>query len=75
MAYESIKVVGLFDEYEERLEKGVNSLKNEFNNLKAGRANPYILDKVMVDYYGVETPIKQVGNISVPESRVILISV
>lgn len=75
MAYEAMEVLELFEEYEERLDKGVSSLKNEFNNLKAGRANPFILDKIMVDYYGVETPIKQVGNISVPEARVLLISV
>lgn len=75
MAYELMDVLELFDEFDTRLEKGLNSLKIEFNNMKAGRANPYILDKIVVDYYGTETPIKQLANISVPEARVLLISV
>ena len=47
----------------------------EFNNIKAGRANPHILDKIVVDYYGVPTPLKQIGNIQTPEARVLMITV
>lgn len=75
MAYESMEVLELFDEFESRLEKGVSNLKNEYNNLKAGRANQHVLDKVMVDYYGTSTPIKQIANITIPEARVLMISV
>lgn len=64
---------GDYKQYEEKMEKYVNSLKEELLTIRAGRANPSILDKVMVDYYGVPTPINQVGNISIPEARVILI--
>ena len=45
----------------------------EFSGIRAGRANPHVLDKIKVDYYGTPTPIQQVGNISVPEARIILI--
>lgn len=72
---ENIDVLELFDEFETKLEHGVQSLQGEFAKLKAGRANPHILDKITVDYYGTPTPIKQVGNISVPEARLLVISV
>lgn len=58
---------------EEKMKKTINVLKEELAGLRAGRANPAILDKVSVDYYGVPTPVNQLGNISVPEARVILI--
>ncbi len=58
---------------EEKMEKTVNVLRGDFNTIRAGRANPHVLDKIKVDYYGVPTPIQQVGNISVPEPRMILI--
>lgn len=58
---------------EEKMKKTVAVLKEELGGLRAGRANPSILDKITVDYYGVPTPITQLGNISVPEARVILI--
>ena len=48
-------------------------MTSEFMAIRAGRANPHVLDKVTVDYYGVPTPIQQVGNVSVPEARMILI--
>lgn len=48
-------------------------MMNEFASIRAGRANPHVLDKIKVDYYGTPTPIQQVGNISVPEARMILI--
>ena len=50
-----------------------NALLNEYASIRAGRANPHVLDKIKVDYYGTPTPIQQVGNISVPEARMILI--
>ena len=60
-------------EIEERLNKSVSSLESEFATIRAGRANPHILDRVMVDYYGVPTAIQQAANISVPEARMIQI--
>lgn len=60
-------------EIEERMNKSVSSLESEFATIRAGRANPHILDHVMVDYYGVPTAIQQAANISVPEARMIQI--
>ena len=59
--------------YEDKLEKSINAMMEEFASIRAGRANPHVLDKIKVDYYGSPTPIQQVGNISVPEARMILI--
>ena len=59
--------------YQEKMTKTVSVLKEEFNAVRAGRANPHILDKITVDYYGQETPLQQVGNITVPEARMIQI--
>lgn len=59
--------------YEEKMEKSINSMLNDFASIRAGRANPHVLDKIRVDYYGTPTPIQQVGNISVPEARMIII--
>lgn len=75
MAYESMEVLELFDEFETKLNKSYNNLKDEFMTLKVGRANAHVLDKVMVDAYGASTPINQVGNISIPEARMLVISV
>lgn len=58
---------------EEKMKKTIHSLKESLAGIRAGRANPAILDKVTVDYYGVPTPINQLGNISVPEARIIMI--
>lgn len=58
----------------ERLGKCVNNLKNEYTIIRAGRANPHVLDRVTVDFYGVQTPINQVGNMSVQEGRCIVIA-
>lgn len=60
-------------EIEEKMNKSVSSLESEFATIRAGRANPHILDRVMVDYYGVQTAIQQAANISVPEARMIQI--
>lgn len=58
---------------EEKMKKTINVLKDELAGLRAGRANPAVIDKIFVDYYGVKTPISQLSNISVPEARIILI--
>ena len=59
--------------YEEKMNKTLDSLTNEYGTIRAGRANPHVLDKIRVDYYGTPTPLQQVGNISVPEPRVLVI--
>lgn len=59
--------------FEEKMEKSLNNLNNEFATIRAGRANPHVLDRITVDYYGTPTPIQQVGNVSVPEARMIVI--
>ncbi len=58
---------------EEKMKKTLGVLRDELAGLRAGRANPAILDRITIDYYGAPTPINQLGNISVPEARVILI--
>lgn len=62
-------------EYEEEIEKALSHQINEYGMIKAGRANPHILDKIVVDYYGAPTPIKQMANISVSEGRILNIAV
>ena len=59
--------------YEEKMKKTLVSLEGELATIRAGRANPHVLDKIKVDYYGAPTPLQQVANISVPEPRMILI--
>lgn len=59
--------------YEEKMTKTMANLEGELATIRAGRANPNVLNKIMVDYYGTPTPIQQVGNVSVPEPRMIQI--
>lgn len=59
--------------YEEKMTKTMKSLNGELSAIRAGRANPHVLDKLVVDYYGSPTPIQQVANVSVPEARMIQI--
>ena len=59
---------------EGRMQKSVDNLKEEYVTIRAGRANPHILDRLRVDYYGTPTPIQQVANVSVPEARMIQIA-
>lgn len=59
--------------YESKMEKTLDVLLDEFGSIRAGRANPHVLDRIKVDYYGTPTPIQQVGNINVPEARMIVI--
>ena len=64
----------LLKELTEKMEKSVTALKNAFNKIRTGRANPAILDDINVDYYGNPTPINQTSNISVEEGRSLVIS-
>lgn len=59
--------------FEEKMKKTIGNFENELNGIRAGRANPHVLDRIVVNYYGVPTPIQQVGNISIPEPRIIQI--
>ena len=60
-------------QFDEKMQKTMNNLGEEFGSIRAGRANPHVLDKLRVDYYGTPTPIQQVANVSVPEPRMIQI--
>lgn len=60
--------------YDEKMSKAVDFLRSDLGTIRAGRANPHVLDKIRVDYYGTPTPIQQVGNVSVPEPRMIQIA-
>lgn len=75
MAYQYPEVNDIFDKANTKMEKTISSLKNDYTALRAGRANPHILDKVTVDYYGTPTSLTQMANISTPEARVLTISV
>ena len=59
--------------YEDKMNKTLKALENDFMTIRAGRANPHVLDKIRVDYYGTPTPIQQVGNVTIPEARMIVI--
>lgn len=63
----------VFENAKERMQKTVNALEKEYGTIRAGRANPAVLDKVTVDYYGTATPIPQVASVSVSEARVLVI--
>lgn len=64
----------ILDDAKERMNKTINVLKSELSSLRAGRANAQVLDRITVDYYGTPTPINQLGNISVPEPRMLIIA-
>ena len=59
--------------FETKMSKSYDALMRDYTAIRAGRANPHVLDKIKVDYYGTPTPLQQVGNISVPEPRMLLI--
>lgn len=63
----------ILDAQEERMKKTLEGLKKDYGTLRAGRAAPSLLDKVMVDYYGTPTPVNQLANVTVPEPRMIMI--
>lgn len=60
--------------YDDKMQKALDFLLSDYQTIRAGRANPHVLDKIKVDYYGTPTPIQQVGNITVPEARMIQIA-
>lgn len=60
--------------YEDKMKKTYEHLVGDYQGIRAGRANPHVLDKLRVDYYGTPTPVQQVGNITIPEARMIQIA-
>ena len=74
MAYNIEEVDLVFEELDEQFAKTMDNYKVQLRSLRAGRANPHILDKVLVDYYGTPTPINQMANITVPEARLLVIA-
>ena len=60
--------------YDEKMQKTYEHLEADYQGIRAGRANPHVLDKLRVDYYGTPTPIQQVGNVTIPEARMIQIA-
>ena len=60
--------------YENKMQKSLDNLSSEYGAIRAGRANPHVLDRIKVDYYGTPTPVAQVGNIAIPEARIITIT-
>ncbi len=60
--------------YDEKMQKTYDFLETDLGAIRAGRANPHVLDKIKVDYYGTPTPIQQVGNVTVPEPRILQIA-
>ena len=74
MAYGIDEVDMIFDDFNEKCDKTMSNYTTELRAVRAGRANPHILDKVVADYYGVPTPINQMANISIPEARLLVIS-
>ena len=63
----------MLTQFEEKMGKTLACLEREYQGIRAGRANPHILDKIKVDYYGTPTPLQQVGNMNVPEARMLVI--
>lgn len=61
-------------QYEDKMKKAIEFLEADYGSIRAGRANPHVLDKLRVNYYGTPTPIQQVGNVTVPEARIIQIA-
>ncbi len=74
MSYGIDEVDLIFDEMNEKIDKTMQNYISELRSIRAGRANPHILDKVVVDYYGTPTPINNMANVSVPEARLLVIS-
>ena len=74
MAYGIEEVDLIFDDMNEKIDKTMQNYISELRSIRAGRANPHILDKVVADYYGTPTPINNMANVSVPEARLLVIS-
>jgi ribosome recycling factor len=75
MAYDILEVELVFEELEEKATKTLKAFSNELMNMRAGRANSHILEGLTVDYYGAQTPLNQVANITIPEARILMINV
>ena len=75
MQTESMEILELFDNFDTKCNNTINALKSELAGIRAGRANPHVLDKVMVDYWGAPTPLNQMANVSVSEGRILVVSV
>ncbi|MBR3041743.1 MAG: ribosome recycling factor, partial [Eubacterium sp.] len=60
--------------YEEKMQKAIDSLAKDYSAIRAGRANPHILDRLTIEYYGTPTNIQGVANVSVPEARTLMIT-
>lgn len=75
MSYGIDEVDLIFEEMSEKYAKTLHNFSSELKSIRAGRANPHILDKITVDYYGTPTPINNMANITVPEARLLVISV
>lgn len=69
-----MSVESILQDAEHRMDQAIEAMKHDFQTYRTGRANPVILERVKVDYYGVETPVTQVGNVSVPEPRQLMIT-
>jgi ribosome recycling factor len=67
-------VTGLLEDARERMHKSVEATKHEFGSVRTGRASPALLDRIMVDYYGAVTPLKQLATISAPEARMLTVT-
>lgn len=63
----------MYEDVKTKMDKAIHALENDYAAIRAGRANPALLDKVSVDYYGTPTPIPQVGTVSVPEARMLVV--
>lgn len=74
MNFNNENVEMIFMEYDEEMKKALSHFESELASVRAGRANPHMLDKILVDYYDTPTPINHIANISIPEARQILIS-
>lgn len=74
MTFSNPQVQDAFDEYEMSLAESIEHLRIDFSAIRAGRANPQLLNKIYVDYYGTMTPLNQMANITVPEARLLQIS-
>ena len=74
MTYATPQIEEIFMNFEMNCEKAIEYMKGEYNLMRAGRANPKLVENIRVDYYGAMTPINQMGNISIPEPRCLLIT-
>src|SRR3954471_9816469 len=65
---------GLLDDASERMHKSVESCRHELATVRTGRASPHLLDRIVVDYYGIETPLRQLANVAAPDARLLTIT-